>query len=435
LPILETAAASLHGEQAVANLLKVKQMAASFADRPHVTFSRFVDLMSARLEEQPDESESPLTEESPDAVHVLTIHKAKGLEFPIVVLPGLHQGSGRGRDVQQVSYDWSSNTYGLSLGCHRSLGSLLVESKQRLREEAERRRLLYVGMTRAKDLLVLTGGVTARSAGETVFDLLQSGATGTIGDRSIADLQVGAAVIPHVAITAPERKRPSRRREQEAESIVIDTQAVATRWRERAVRWEQVRKTPCFLTPTSMGASRGEGSASTVSLTASRGEEAAIGRSVGVVVHRLLERWDFSRDPGELSAQVDPILESALGTDQQAHVEAVASSVRELLASFSQSDLYKRLAMAEILGREVPLLMPWGEGQVMEGVIDVIYRLDGAVWVADYKTDAIKAEQAAARAEQYRMQARVYKEAVWRSLHVEPRFHCLFLRCGVAVEF
>ncbi|MCP9470249.1 MAG: UvrD-helicase domain-containing protein [Nitrospira sp.] len=434
LPILEVAAASLHGEQAVANLLKVRQMAASFADRPHMTFSRFVDLMSTRLEEQPDESESPLTEESLDAVHVLTIHKAKGLEFPIVVLPGLHQGSGRGRDVQQVSYDWSSGIYGLALGRHRSLGSLLVASKQRLREEAERRRLLYVGMTRAKDLLVLTGGVTARSAGETVFDLLQSGATGTIGDRSTADLQVGAAVIPHVAVAAPERKRPSRQREQEAESILIDAQAVATRWRERAVRWEQVRKTPCFFTPTSMGASVEERGAPSVSLSASRGEEAAIGRMVGVVVHRLLERWDFSRDPAELSARLDPVLESALGTGEQVHAEAVAESARELLVFFSRSDLYRRLATAEILGREVPLLMPWGEGQVMEGVIDVIYRLDGTVWVADYKTDAIEVEQAAARAERYRMQAQVYKEAVRRSLNVEPRFHCLFLRCGVAVE-
>ncbi|MCS6896532.1 MAG: UvrD-helicase domain-containing protein, partial [Nitrospira sp.] len=190
LPILEVAAASLHGEQAVANLMKVKQMAASVADRPHMTFSRFVDLMTARLEKQPDESESPLTEESMDAVRVLTIHKAKGLEFPIVVLPGLHQGSQRERGAARVSYDWSSGIYGLSLGRHQSLGSLFVERKQRLREEAERRRLLYVGMTRAKDLLVLTGGATTRSAGETVFDLLQSSVTGTIGDRSVSRLQV-----------------------------------------------------------------------------------------------------------------------------------------------------------------------------------------------------------------------------------------------------
>jgi ATP-dependent helicase/nuclease subunit A len=163
LPILEIAAASLHGEQAVANLRKVKQTTASLADRPHMTLSGFVDLMIARLEEQPDESESLLAEESLEAVHVLTIHKAKGLEFPIVVLPGLHQGSGRDRSAPQVSYDWSSGIYGLSLEHHRSLGSLLVQHKLRLREDAERRRVLYVGMTRAKELLLLSGGITARS--------------------------------------------------------------------------------------------------------------------------------------------------------------------------------------------------------------------------------------------------------------------------------
>lgn len=429
-PILEVAAASLHGEQAVANLLKVKQMAASYADRPHMTFRRFVDLMSARLEEQPDESESPLTEESLEAVHVLTIHKAKGLEFPIVVLPGLHQGGRREMRVAQVSYDWSSDIYGLSLGPHRSLGSLLVEGKQRLREEAERRRLLYVGMTRAKDLLVLTGGITARSAGETVFDLMQSGATGTIGDRSTATLQVGAATIPHLVVTAPERKRPSRRREQETEPLAIDAPAVAARWNERTVRWEQVRGTPIFLSPTSMD----EWGPLFPGPRGLKGVETVIGRLTGVVVHRLLEQWDFSRDPSGLSVLVGPAVQSTLGPDELVHAEAVAGSVMELLASFSQSDLYRRLAAAEMLGREVPLLMPWGEGQVMEGVIDVIYRLDGTVWVADYKTDAIAAEQAVARAERYRTQAEVYKEAVRRSLDVEPRFHFLFLRCGVAVE-
>ncbi|NJN71287.1 MAG: UvrD-helicase domain-containing protein [Nitrospira sp.] len=92
LPILEIAAASLHGEQAVANLMKVKQTTASLADRPHMTLSGFVDLMLARLEEQPDESESLLAEESLEAVHVLTIHKAKGLEFPICRAAGPASG-------------------------------------------------------------------------------------------------------------------------------------------------------------------------------------------------------------------------------------------------------------------------------------------------------------------------------------------------------
>jgi ATP-dependent helicase/nuclease subunit A len=227
LPILDLAAASLHGEQAVANLIKVKQTAASLADRPHMTLSGFVELMIARLEEQPDESESPLAEESLEAVHVLTIHKAKGLEFPIVVLPGLHQGSGRERSTPQVSYDWSSGTYGLALDRHRSLGSLLVQHKLRLREEAERRRLLYVGMTRAKELLLLSGGITIRSVGETVFDLLQDISTGEIGTTSTEALKVGGSMIPHWIIRVPERKRPRRRVDRVVGVDLISPQEIA----------------------------------------------------------------------------------------------------------------------------------------------------------------------------------------------------------------
>jgi ATP-dependent helicase/nuclease subunit A len=71
----------------------------------------------------------------------------------------------------------------------------------------------------------------------------------------------------------------------------------------------------------------------------------------------------------------------------------------------------------------------------MEGVIDLLYRLDGELWVADYKTDAISADQAAARAEQYRTQSEVYKSAIRQSLGCDSvRFHCLFLRCATAVE-
>jgi len=431
LPILDLAAASLHGEQAVANLMKVKQAAALLADRPHMTLSGFVELMIARLDEQPDESESPLAEESLEAVHVLTIHKAKGLEFPIVVLPGLHQGSGRERSAPQISYDWSSGIYGLSLDRHRSLGSLLVQHKLRLREEAERRRVLYVGMTRAKELLLLSGGITSRSVGETVFDLLQNIGTGEIGTASTETLNIGSSAIPHRVVTAPERRRPRRRGDRAASGTLIDLQEIAERWKIRIVRWNEVRETPHHLTPTALG----KRVASVVRETTPVRQDAAVGRLVGVVAHHLLERWDFSQDPSGLLAQVALTVQAFLGPDDQSHAGAVAESVNDLLATFSQSEVHARLRSSQILGREVPFIMPWGDRQVMEGVIDLIYRLDGELWVADYKTDAVSADQATVRAEQYRMQSEVYKAAARQSLGVESvRFHCLFLRCATAVE-
>lgn len=430
LPILDLAAASLHGEQAVANLLKVKQTAGSLADRPHMTLSGFVELMIARLEEQPDESESLLAEESLEAVHVLTIHKAKGLEFPIVVLPGLHQGSGRERSAPQVSYDWSSSTYGLSLGRHRSLGSLLVQHKLRLREDAERRRVLYVGMTRAKELLLLSGGVTARSVGETVLELLRGIGTGEIGDPSTEALTIGTSRIPQRVVTAPERKRPRRRVDRAVGVTSIDPQEIALLWEMRTARWKATREREHHLTPTGLDKRadlvRGEPIAVR--------QEPTIGRLVGVVAHRLLEQWDFSRDPSGLSTQVGTVLRSVLGPDEQSHAEAVEDSVNELFATFGRSQAYARLRSSQILGREVPFIIPWGERQVMEGVVDLLYRLDGELWIADYKADGVSADQAAARAERYRTQSEVYKAAVKLGLGAEPRFHCIFLRCGVAIE-
>jgi ATP-dependent helicase/nuclease subunit A len=430
LPILDLAAASLHGEQAVANLLKVKQTAASLADRPHMTLNGFVELLIARLEEQPDESESPLAEESLEAVHVLTIHKAKGLEFPIVVLPGLHQGSGRERGVPQVSYDWSSGTYGLSLDRHRSLGSLLVQHKLRLREEAERRRVLYVGMTRAKELLLLSGGITSRSVGETVFDLLQNIGTGEIGTSTTNALNIGGSRIPHRVVTAPERKRPRRRLNRTSSAALIDPREMAALWEARTVRWTKDRETWQHLTPTMLN----QREAPVIRDRTPARQDMAIGRLAGVVVHRLLERWDFTRAPSRLLAQVASVLQTTLGPGHQPHAKAVAESVNDLLTTFGQSHVYARLRSSQIIGREIPFIMPWGDRQVMQGVIDLIYRLDGELWVADYKTDLVSADQAVLRAEQYRTQGDVYKAAVKQGLGAEPRFHLFFLRCGTVIE-
>ncbi len=431
LPILELAAASLHGEQAVANLLKVKQTAAALADRPHLTLSRFVDLMVQRLEEQPDESESPLAEESLGAVQVLTIHKAKGLEFPIVVLPGLHQGSGRDRAAPQVSYDWSSETYGLSLGNQQSLGALLVQHKLWAREEAERRRVLYVGMTRAKEMLLLSGGVTARSVGETVLEQLQRISTGNIGTASTDALKVGNSVIPHRVVTAPERKWAHRRRSGATAISMIDLQEVSKLWQIRTARWEEVLSTAYHMTPTGLAMPK----VLILDGATQRRQDPVISQLVGLVAHRLLERWDFAQDPSGLLSQVERAIQTNLMPERHSHAAVVAEALNDLLAGFGRSETYARLRSATILGREVPFVMPWGDQQIMEGVIDLIYRLDGTLWIADYKTDQVTCDQAVNHAEQYRTQSVVYKAAVKRSLEIEEvHFHCLFLRCGTAVE-
>lgn len=432
LPLLELAAASLHGEQALANLFKVKQAAAALADRPQLTLSGFVDLMIAHLKEHPDEAESPLAEESADAIQVLTIHKAKGLEFPVVVLPGLHQGQGnnRERSFPPVSYDWSSDTYGLSLGGRHTFGAVLVQEKSKLREEAERRRVLYVGMTRAKDLLLLSGGLTARS-NDTVLGLLEEVAEGDLGAASTAALTVGASTIPHRVLPAPERRQARRREADRPAGSSVDAASATALWQRRTAAWTDARRTPRHLTPTLMGKS------ATVSTFAfpSGVTDPEISRLTGVLAHRILEQWNFADDPSRFNDRIAAAVAASLTTDQQSLADSIAQSLRDLFDAFGRSEWYTRLRSASILGRELPFIMPWGDEQVMEGVIDALYRLDGTLWIVDYKTDAVTSDQAAARAERYRTQSEMYKAAVAQSVGAEPvRFHCLFLRCATAVE-
>lgn len=431
LPVLEIAAASVHGEQAVANLLKIKQTAAALSDRPHLTLSGFVDLMVARLDEQPDEAESPLSEESSNAIQVLTIHKAKGLEFPIVVLPGLHQGSGRERDLPVVTFDWSSGTYGLSLGGVLNIGAVLVHEKQKVREEAERRRVLYVGMTRAKDMLVLSGGITGRAAGETVLGMMQAIGEGVVGAPETEALTIGTSVIPHRTTSAPPRKRFRRPGDVMPATGAIDAQAIAELWNVRENRWSHARRTVLHPTPSTMEAQTGTGRIASSRILPDQTD----GRVVGVLAHRILEQWDFTLPSSQLLERIEPVLQQHLASEDRAQAPILSESLREILGNFIQSDLYQRLATATILGREVPFAMTGDDGQLVHGVMDIIYRLDDRIWIGDYKTDTVSIKNAAQQAERYRVQMALYKAAAQKSLQL-PQVSALvmFLRCGMGVE-
>ena len=429
LPVMELAAASLHGEQAVANLLKVRDMAEELADRPHLTLTGFVELMMQRLLDQPEEAESALSEASLEAVRVLTIHKAKGLEFPVVVLPGLHQGSRNPNKGPAVHYDWSSRCYGVTLGAQCNFASVMVANKMAAREAAEQRRLLYVGMTRARDLLILSGGRPQRDGRDTVWSMLQ----GAMGDDVLSNdsqtLELGAGQITRVvtpeAITT--RHRPSKT------GLFAPTPALTPlleRQRSRRDQWLLARQTQKRLTPSLMQAA--ERSIHPQSAGHDGGANQA--RVVGICAHALLERWNFARTEPPDAAEIETLCQRLTG-DDALDSAIIQDDLTALMRTFLSSDFYQTLRQATILGRETPFLMPWKERQTMEGVIDLIYRLDGRTWIADYKTDHVTKSEAPARASRYLQQAAIYREAATRCLGLsEVSFQFLFLRAGVSIE-
>jgi ATP-dependent helicase/nuclease subunit A len=149
----------------------------------------------------------------------------------------------------------------------------------------------------------------------------------------------------------------------------------------------------------------------------------------------VLEQWDFNRSRTEIGTVIEQTCRCFV---EQNHPHLMADGIEDLtmlFRSFLSSEPYKRLQRATVLGREVPFVMPEGEGQMMEGVIDLIYRLDGRIWIADYKTDDVAAEDASARADRYRSQAESYSRAVASALGLPSlSFQFIFLRPGVAID-
>ena len=165
------------------------------------------------------------------------------------------------------------------------------------------------------------------------------------------------------------------------------------------------------------------------------GRDANLARLAGVCAHAVLEQWDFTRPRSEISAVIEQTICRYVAQDHPQLMTDVTEDLTVLFEHFLSSKPYNKLQRATVLGREVPFVMPLDEGMMMEGVIDLIYRLEDRIWIADYKADDVAAEEVQARADRYRSQADGYVRAVASALGLSSlSFQFIFLRPGVAVD-
>ena len=148
------------GERRLANLRKLMRLAREYERaegrdlRGFLAYAATRDIAAAR------EGEAPLESEGLDAVRLMTIHRAKGLEFPVVCVADLgRQGGGRTERLLLGA----DGSVGLRLSTPGSGGTVTALAYEQLaaataeEEDAEERRLFYVAMTRACDRLILSG--------------------------------------------------------------------------------------------------------------------------------------------------------------------------------------------------------------------------------------------------------------------------------------
>lgn len=421
--LLATAATAYHGEQSVSNVLKLARLAADANSARGETLAAFTRQLTNAVGDGVEEGESPLGEERADAVRLLTVHKAKGLEYKVVILPNLSAAVQTGaRRTAALRQDWAEGRVGHRLVERKwaDLGMVFLEIDERRREQEEAIRLFYVAATRAREHVILLGNDSAASG--SFMEMLTSAATQSEGAWELAD----GLRLPVTIVSQGEGPLPSWV-EETSDQKNLKTVSLERVWKKRWERGADVQKKPLFRSPSSQ-AVEPEKAVWTEDRPSLPREEAAL---LGRVCHGVLESWAWGQT-AEVPAAVGRAAARLASEFPGASWREIQKEAVLLLSKFFNSPVGQDLGHQTLLAREAPFLYA-DAGTVVRGVIDLLYRRDGKLWVVDFKTDRLAPGEADVHAQRYAEQGRDYREAVVRSMGEPCGFEVVFLRTGERV--
>lgn len=160
--------AQFAGRQAVANLRKLTDLARAFEATGEFSLREFIAWLRDLVVNEQREGLAGVHEEAANVVHLLTVHKAKGLEWPIVIVPDLTRDPGEKGASDPIASPDLGPIPRMELPDGTREWGATGRSVQRVHEErarAERRRLFYVALTRARDYLILSSAFGVKKDG------------------------------------------------------------------------------------------------------------------------------------------------------------------------------------------------------------------------------------------------------------------------------
>jgi len=404
------------GEQTAANLRKILDQARAFEKERNATYRSFVEWLYLREEEGVREGEAPWSEESEENVHLLTIHKAKGLEFPVVILANLAGQRNRSEDFIPLRLKGS---FEISAGPFKSQGFDAAREQEKARREAEERRLFYVGATRARDHLVIPLFPSRRSGGYLNFldgkipspEMLKPGAVVDgqyIAGGGTLDLSPGdqPPLRPEIEEDTGKDQMPLKLRKEWKDGL------------EAAIK--HASQGLPLITPSGAASPAdfyGQDFSESPGISTSAG-----GTAFGLAFHGVLEHLDLKN--GRNLKSLCRINARENGIPERA--EEIAMLCQSLLAH----PFLDRIRKAKRLLREVPFSVSCQE-KIVEGKIDLLFEERDGWVIVDYKTDAVSGETLEARFQNYREQGKWYAQAVEKaSAFAVKEVSFFFVRAG-----
>lgn len=422
------------GEQRVANLWKLLDMAFEFTRGGRRGTDEFAAHLEAQYELGKDarEPEAFLDVGGAPAVRFMTIHQAKGLEFPAVALADLDGGLARRQETWIA--DRRQEAVELRLGASPryldSTGYADALEREGQFQEAEDKRQLYVAATRAKDCLIWPMFHNEKSKKRSCWALMKEMG---MGPAEICAMESESVSILEVSPEAQGAPAPIFRlgadafapENGDAESLPAARSALDAELR-------RLKEPPLSQPPLAPSTLVEEDALRAAEPEASWEEDAESptgGRAFGQLVHDILARLE----PPD-AARLESLREEGAARARALGLGAGETRLAvEMIRRSIDRGVLARAAASPRRWRELPFLFLMG-GRLLRGLVDLVFEEGGKLVVADFKTDQVAAAEAPARALAYQNQVGAYAMGLEAATGAEVgELVFSFLRPGVDV--
>jgi ATP-dependent helicase/nuclease subunit A len=382
--------------------------ARAFCDSGGSGLSDFVAWAVDQIESEADVLETVVPEPDDDAVRILTVHGAKGLEFPVTIVAGLGVGH---RSASDVLWEGPRPEVRLLSGALETLLYRDQQAAEKPLDQAEAIRLLYVAMTRAKDYLLLgcyhkpVGGEGSRA--QQLWRLLETSPLASVqlyppalAAREVSSLEVSitgdrqTAMSARAALLAGVKSRVATSATELVADAAVAPPTSTTSHRESAVP-------PQPATEPNAKAVR-------------RYRVSRTGAAIGTAVHGVLELVSLT------DATPDEVRRLSQVACQGEEIPLLVADIVSRVGTALQSAVIADAGASGRYWREV-YVVSREDDRFLEGYIDLLVVSADELLVVDYKTDRAATEpEIQAKAQHFRPQLQVYASAIERGIGVRP---------------
>ena len=388
-----------------------------------LTLRRFLQWAATQQDENARIVEAPVPEADDDAVRIMTMHAAKGLEFPIVILTGI--AANPSIVSKPALFGTPSGTAEVKAGDLQTPGYDGLKELERNHSAAEEIRLAYVGATRARDHLLVS--------------MYQATGQGSRQDKGIvaqiADLP-NRAVLPHQA--APDAVSAGRI-QTPPDSAIVDAGVAGVYepevWQSDRKKDIAKRSHPQAVTATRLARAYGADAAAVESKEVAPEAEhsgkrgrggTAFGSAIHAVLQDVVERM-MPQLPLDAAASADDFLtqwNDTINRAAQRHAASEGLSDSGEVANLARQALRNPAVVAGLrapcLWPEIPVAARLGDAPdsvVLEGIIDLLYEDNaGGLVILDYKSDYVRNDaEIRAKMSNYQWQGAAYAAAIERA--------------------